>query len=255
MGSLLDGLEVVLVRTRFPENIGMAARACANMGCPSLCLVMPENRNPEKASPLATPQGQALLDRMAEYQTLPQALAHSVLVIGTTARTGGWRQSPLAPEQAASLVAASLAGGNRVSLVFGSEDRGLINEEITHCHRLVSIPTDSAASSLNLAQAVLLMTYECARAVRVLSREETGRQQRTTGRPVTAAEQELLLNNLRDMLLRIDYLHGDNPEYFFLPWRRFFGRTKLLRHEYDALMGCCRQIRNKLAGHFPGREG
>ena len=59
---LLQGLEVVLVKTRFPENIGMAARACVNMGCPTLRLVDPERWDREKARPLATPKGQDILD-------------------------------------------------------------------------------------------------------------------------------------------------------------------------------------------------
>ena len=58
---LLQGLEIVLVKTRFPENIGMAARACVNMGCPTLRLVDPERWDREKARPLATPKGQDLL--------------------------------------------------------------------------------------------------------------------------------------------------------------------------------------------------
>jgi tRNA/rRNA methyltransferase len=245
--SLLHGLDIVLVKTRFPENIGMVARACANMGCTSLSLVAPERWDRAKAAPLATARGQAILDGLAVCHSLPQALAQSVLVLGTTARTGGWRQALLGPEQAALLVAAALGNGDRVSLVFGSEDRGLVNEDILHCQRLVSIPTDAAASSLNLAQAVLIMLYECARAVRTAS---LGRRARASAVPrepsLTAVEQEKLLKTVHDLLLQIDYLHGDNPEYFFMPWRRFFGRTKLLRHEYDALMGCCRQIRNKL---------
>ena len=249
MDNLLDGLDIVLVRTRFPENIGMAARACANMGCSSLSLVTPENWNPEKAAPLATPKGQGLLERIAVYQSLPEALAGSVLVLGTTARTGGWRQSLLSPEQAAGLVAPTLAGGNRVAIVFGSEDRGLVNEEIIHCHRLVTIPAAAGATSLNLAQAVLLLTYVCSREMRAVIQREAAPKKAETGRSITAAEQELLLQTLQETLVQIDYLHGENPDYFFLPWRRFFGRTKLQRHEYDALMGCCRQLRNKLARH------
>ena len=54
------------------------------------------------------------------------------------------------------------------------------------------------------------------------------------------------MESLKDMLLRLDYLHGDNPDYFIMPWRRLFSRAGLRRHEYDALMGLCRQVRHKL---------
>ena len=248
MVSLLDGLDVVLVKTRFPENIGMAARACVNMGCSSLRLVDPERWDREKARPLATPKGQDLLDGVTVSSDLSEAVAPTALVVGTTARVGGWRQSLLAPTQAAAAVAEVLARGERVALVFGPEDRGLNNEEITHCHKLTTIPTDPAASSLNLAQAVLLLLYECGNAVRNCQKKEGGRSPSESGggKLATAAEQERLMESVKDMLLRLDYLHGDNPEYFLMPWRRLFTRAGLRRHEYDALMGLCRQVRHKL---------
>lgn len=248
MASLLDGLDVVLVKTRFPENIGMAARACVNMGCSSLRLVDPERWDREKARPLATPKGQDLLDGVTVSPDLSEAVAPTALVVGTTARVGGWRQSLLAPTQAAAAVAEVLARGERVALVFGPEDRGLNNEEITHCHKLTTIPTDPAASSLNLAQAVLLLLYECANAVRNCQKNEGGRAPGESGggKLVTAAEQERLMESVKDMLLRLDYLHGDNPDYFLMPWRRLFTRAGLRRHEYDALMGLCRHVRHKL---------
>ena len=243
---LLQGLEVVLVKTRFPENIGMAARACVNMGCPTLRLVDPERWDREKARPLATPKGQDILDAVEVHEDVAQAVAQSALVFGTTARVGGWRQALLSPEQAAREAAAVLARGERVSFVFGPEDRGLNNDEIMHCHRLVTIPTDPAASSLNLAQAVLLLSYACANAIRALRHGEKPSDEPRGGKAATAAEQERLMESLKDMLLRLDYLHGDNPDYFLMPWRRLFSRAGLLRHEYDALMGLCRQVRHKL---------
>lgn len=264
MKHLLHGLDVVLVQTRFPENIGMAARACVNMGCGHISLVTPERWLRDKAAPLATPKGQGILDGISLYDSLPEAVADSTLVIGTTARRGGWRQAMLSPERCAAEVADCLRQGGRVSLVFGPEDRGLDNAAITQCHRLVCIPTDPEASSLNLAQAVLLLLYACASAVRTAEKggkadsaagpaegaealsgdsapETTGH-----GAPASAADMERLMAALRDMLLRIDYLHGDNPDYFLMPWRRLFGRARLRRHEYDALMGMCRQVRRAL---------
>ena len=110
----------------------------------------------------------------------------------------------------------------------------------------MTIPTDPAASSLNLAQAVLLLSYACANAVRALRHGEKPSDEPRGGKAATAAEQERLMESLKDMLLRLDYLHGDNPDYFLMPWRRLFSRAGLLRHEYDALMGLCRQVRHKL---------
>lgn len=122
----LDLLQVVLVQTRFPENIGMAARACVNMGSHSIRLVAPERWDREKARPLATPKGQGVLDDVQVLPDVSAAVADCSLVIGTTARTGGWRRSLLSPEQAAGEVAQALERGEKVAIVFGPEDRGQI---------------------------------------------------------------------------------------------------------------------------------
>lgn len=248
----LNGVEVVLVRTRFPENIGMAARACANMGCSRLCLVAPERWEIAKARPLATPKGLPVLEGTRVAPTLAAAVADSSLVMGTTARLGGWRKSVLTADQAGSVATQAMRAGEGISLVFGSEDRGLSNEELLLCQRLVTIPTAGGASSLNLAQAVLILLYECSRALRGEgTKPEASAPGHADGAPpgargITAAELERLMENFKAMLLTLDVLHGDNPEYFLLPWRRLFGRARLRRHEYDALMGLCRQARNKL---------
>ena len=241
--SGLPDLTVVLVGTRFPENVGMAARACANMGCPNLILVAPELWIPEKARPLATAKGEAVLESLRIVDTLAQALAEQVLVIGATARVGGWRRNLLTPEDAAAEIAPLLEEHAPVALVFGPEDRGLNNDELEHCHRLVTIPT-AGASSLNLAQAVLLLLYACLRASPAPARTaDPG----PLSRRVNHAELELVYAAIRDTLLDIDYLHADNPDYFLMPVRRFLGKAALRRHEMDMLLGICRQIRGTTA--------
>ncbi|MCR5813185.1 MAG: RNA methyltransferase [Desulfovibrio sp.] len=236
---LLDGLRTVLVKTRFPENIGMVARAQANMGCPELVLVAPERWDYAKALPLATPKGQAILDSVRQKPDLASALADCSYVVGTTARTGGWRQKLLQPEQAAQEIVRRLKAGMRVALVFGPEDRGLENSEICACDDLVTIPTDQA-SSLNLAQAVLLLLYVCAMACR------QSHEHKQANKGITHADLDRFLEHFKAMLLALDCLHGDNIEYFFLPWRRLFARLELRRSEYDALMGLCRQVQRKI---------
>ncbi len=240
---VLKGLRVVLVNTRFPENIGMAVRACANMGCGELSLVTPERWLPERAAPLATPKGQDLLSRVAVQPDLLSAAGDCELVIGTTARTGGWRRALLSPAQAAAKVQAVLARGGRVALVFGSEDRGLENSDIEFCQHIATIPTAGEASSLNLAQAVLLMLWECAQAARGAEAAGSGG---SGERGISAADSERLMAGLEQALLRLDVIHGSNPAYFLMPWRRFFARAGLRRHEYDAFMGLCRQILSRV---------
>lgn len=245
---LLSGqsfLRVVMVKTRFPENVGMAARACANMGADEIVLVDPELWHIEKARPLATAKGQTLLEAVRVVPSLAEALTGTSLVLGTTARTGGWRREWLSPEKAAQETAEALADNASVALVFGPEDRGLDNDEVELCHRLVTIPTMPGVSSLNVAQALLLILYECHKA-RSKGRQPASDSSPLASRRMNTEERERLTATLKDTLLQLDYLHGDNPDYFMMPFRRFLGRVALRRHEYDTLMGICRQIRYKL---------
>lgn len=262
--SPMSRLRLVLTRPRFPENIGMAARASANFGRASLHLVQPERWNPEhrdKALPLATSQGAPLLDSLVLHDSLADAVAPCPLVLGTTARTGGWRRQIISPRQAAEEAALRLAAGEEVALVFGPEDRGLSNADLRHCGRLVSIPAAPDASSLNLAQAVLLMMYECRLALSGLpDRPIPGPAVSSSGLPapraaarakgghgelsrrVTRRERDLLDAALKKSLLDIGFLRPDNPDYFFLPLARFFDRADLRRHEMDIFMGICRRM-------------
>ena len=248
---MLHNLSVILVRTRFPENIGMVARAMANMGASSLILVQPERWAPEgldreKAAPLATPQGLALLDSLTVEADLEAALAPFSVAFGTTARTGGWRKDLIAPEKAAGEARAIARAGGRAALVFGSEDKGLLNEEVEMCTRLVTIPTAAEHASLNLAQAVLVMLYECMKAEAAGGSNWSSPPQSHDSRRVTIEEERILLTALQESLTALDHLPKGNPGWFMQPMRGFLRKSRLRRHEFDMLMGICRQLRHKL---------
>ncbi|WP_239446642.1 RNA methyltransferase [Mailhella massiliensis] len=237
--AMMQKLRLVLVRTNFPENIGMAARASANFGHSPLYLAEPRRWDYEKALPTATSQGRPLLDSITVTSSVHDAVAPCTLVIGTTARTGGARQQLIMPRQAAAEIARRLALGEEVAIMFGPEDRGLSNEDLEHCGRLVSIPTAPDASSLNLAQAVLLMIYECYLALPDTAKIDS---HPNLSRRVTSEEREFFFHAFKNMLMDIGTIPRDNPEHFFLPLARFFDRADLRRHEMDIFMGICRQM-------------
>lgn len=236
---------VILVRTRFPENIGMAARACANMGVSRLVLVDPELWDYDKAAPLATGKGLDVLANVTVMPTLAEALKGHTMAFGTTARTGGWRTGVMTPRKAAAKIAGYAATEDKdaaVALVFGPEDRGLENAETAQCTHLITIPTAPEASSLNLAQAVLVVLYECFTAsLEHAYHPDRMPKGRKTSRAATLEEQELLFATLEKTLDQIDFLPKDNAEWFMRPLRLFFQRTALRRHEFDLFMGICRQ--------------
>lgn len=233
----LGHIKIVLVRPRFPENIGMIARAAANMGCPNLVLIEPEIWNEEKAAVLATSKGMPVLKSIEFASSLDAALAGCNLAIGTTARLGGWRADTLTPWQAAEMLMAENAGIG--ALVFGSEDKGLTNEDICSCTAIAHIST-AFASSLNLAQAALIMLYECHKLAR------DSHSVRNSQGMISIGEEKRLLMKLKEALLELDCLHGQNPDYFFRQWQGLFRRMRIKRHEYDAFMGFLRQLNHRL---------
>jgi tRNA/rRNA methyltransferase len=246
--AFMNRLRLVLVRTNFPENIGMAARASANFGHAPLFLAEPRRWDYAKALPTATSQGQPLLDSITVTQSVQEAVAPCTLVIGTTARTGGARQQLITPRQAAEEISARLAAGENAAIMFGPEDRGLSNEDLENCSRLVTIPTAPDASSLNLAQAVLLMVYECYLALPDTAYIDS---HPNLSRRVTAEERSILFDALKHALMDIGTIPRDNPEHFFLPLARFFDRADLRRHEMDIFMGICRQMSRLCAEQAP----
>jgi tRNA/rRNA methyltransferase len=236
---MLESLRIVLFRPKFSENVGAAARACANMGVARLVVVDPVDFDLGRARALATSKGGLVLEAMRRCQTLAEAVADTQAVYGTTARLGGWRTGVVTPEEAAGDICRALGGAEAVAIVFGPEDAGLSNQETLLCSRLINIPTAGEATSLNLGQAVLLVCYEVFKKAQGLD----GQTLPPASRTVTHGEREALLSALAVMLRSIDFLKSDNQDYWMLPVRRFIDRVGLRRREFDTLMGVCRQVK------------
>lgn len=247
---MLENVTVVLVRPKYPENIGSVARACLNMGCPNLTLVSPRYFEIDRALPLATVHAKHILEQARVVDTLEEAIEGHSSAYGTTARTGGWRKGVMLPPRLAKVVGEKVRMNGTVAIVFGPEDTGMTNEETQLCTSLVTIPTDREGVSLNLSQAALVLLYEC-------FKEALERPFVPDGPPderlCTVAEQETLFSNLKESLLAIDYLRDNNTDYWMMPVRRFLARISLKRNEFNLLMGICRQVKwiAKEAGRGP----
>lgn len=237
---MLKNISVILFGTKYPENVGSAARAMKNMDCSELILVNPPLWNMERAMPLATAKAHEIVEKARICPDLETALADHSKIYGTTARTGGWRKGVLTPAKAAPLIVQQLKDGEKIAIVFGPEDRGLTNEETKLCSRLINIPTSEESSSLNLSQAVLIILYECFKEALDTPFTPAGPPEE---RVTTFQEQEILAVNLQETLLAIDFLKADNSDYWMLPVKRFMSRINIKRNEFNLLMGICRQIK------------
>lgn len=231
-GNNLDHISIVLNEPRYPENIGAAARAMRNMGIRDLRVVAPQNYDIERVRKMATHAASDVIETLRLFDTLPDALSEFGYVVGTTARLGGRRQVLTPPVMAEKMTAISQE--NRVALVFGREDRGLSNEDLRLCHELVNIPT-AAFSSLNLAQAVMVMCYECFKA-------SAPEKKAFVPRLANRHELDGMYAQLKEILVRICYLQPENPDYWMNHIRNYFTRLQLRAREVSIIRGLIRQM-------------
>jgi tRNA/rRNA methyltransferase len=204
-----------------------------NMGINDLALVNPTQLRRRAADTMAV-HARNVLDTMQVHTSLRAAVADCGLVVGTTCRPGLYRDGALSPRALAPHIVAA-AEANRVALVFGPEDSGLANDDLRLCHQLVTIPSDPAYPSLNVAQAALLCCYE----VFIVAQGEAA----APPRPLAIAErQELMYEKLKSALLKVGFLHGDNPDHIMFALRRILGRAGLEDRDVRILLGMARQI-------------
>jgi tRNA/rRNA methyltransferase len=156
----LAGPVVVLVEPQLGENIGMAARAMGNFGLTRLRIVNPRDGWPNVHARRAASGADHILDQVALFDTLTEAVADCTLLFATTARAHDQAKPVVAPDAAAREIATQIAGGGTVAILFGRERYGLQNEEVALADRIITFPVNPAFASLNLAQAVLLIGYE-----------------------------------------------------------------------------------------------
>ena len=237
-------IRFVLVNTSHPGNIGASARAIATMGFSRLCLVAPHAFPHGEATALAAGAAN-LLDAAVVSPDLVSAIADCQLVLGATVRRRGVALEELNPREAATRILASAAQGEQVALLFGNERVGLDNDEIMHCHAAITIPSDPACSSLNLAQAVQVVAWELrmawlAGAAQTSSATFVSPAPHVETRddpPASAAELEGFFDHLAQALDDIDFHKGRSPRTIMRRLRRFFLRAQPDQRELHVLRG------------------
>ena len=227
-------IRIVLVGTTHPGNIGGVARAMKNMCLSDLVLVAPEAEFPSGQARARASGATDVLANTRVVSTLEEAIADCQLVAGASARLRAipW---PLhdARDSAQMLYEQSELG--QVALVFGREHSGLTNEELERCHHLVHIPANPDYSSLNIAAAVQVMTYEL-HMVHRLAENETLKVENDYPM-ATAQELEGLYSHFEQALETIGFFNPDNPRQLMRRLRRLFNRARLDKMELNILRG------------------
>ena len=239
-------VRVILVEPKLEENIGAVARVLKNFGFSELYLVKPPAFT-EKMFWVASHAGD-VLRASTVTSSLEEAIAGSKLVVGTTAKTGisanrHLRKPLFSPRELVAKLADGGGGdgGGVLALLFGPEDRGLLNEELVHCDLLVSIPTSAAYSVLNLSHAVAIVLYE------LYERQQADEPDSSTEQPPLAAvaDKERLFEHISTFLEMIEY-RAHKRERTILMLRRLLGRAILTAREVRTLRGILRSAERKL---------
>ena len=236
--SATSNIRIVLVGTQHPGNIGSAARAMKTMGLSKLVLVAPE-KAPDRDTHAMAAGADDLVEAAPVFATLAEAVADCRWVLGATARNRRIQLEPLHPRDAARRAVLATASGP-VALVFGRERTGLDNDELQLCHAAVHIPSDPAFSSLNLAAAVQVLSYElrCALlAGEVVEEAAVVRTAPPVEGAASHAELEGFFAQLGDTLEQIDFHKGRAPDSAMRKLRRLYLRANLDSADVRLLRG------------------
>jgi tRNA/rRNA methyltransferase len=257
--NLFDRVRFVLVETSRPGNIGAAARAMKTMGFHDLVLVKPRYEHVlmhEEAVAFAS-GAQDVLQQARVVNSLDEAIADCNVVAGLSARLREFSPPLMQPREFAASISASMAASTadsttastadestlQAALVFGNERFGLSNEQVERCNVLLHVPTNPDYSSLNLAQAVQIMAYECRMATVASTHMPSGIG--FQGELAKAEQIEGMFNHLEQALIDIDFLDPTHPKKLMSRLRRLFSRSALETEEVNILRGIAQHIQQK----------
>lgn len=223
----------------------MVCRAMRNFGFYDLRLVNPCQLDHPEALKFAV-SAKDMLATAKVYPSLGEAIADAPLSVATTRRHGKYRQEIFTPPEIAAKIRNGIAA-NRAALVFGREDSGLTTDEVALCRWQATIPTDEFGS-LNLAQAVLLFSYELRQGL--AAGDHQGEQREIA--PTAALEP--LYGQMEATLLKVGFLKPENPAHLMRTFRRIFARAELDSREVAVLRGMFSQV-DWATGAFQGKKG
>ena len=252
MRSELDHLRVVLVRARNPLNIGAAARAMSNFGFFHLRVVQPYEAAFREAR--SAVGASAVLSSAEEFSSVADAVADCSLVVGTTSVGRREVQHSIRSLEAGAPRIRKRLHSSRVALLFGSEKVGLSNQDLSHCHWLLRIPTRAEHRSMNLGQAVAVCLYELARICRATLRPGKAPPPRVP--PAASEELERITAVLLDALRASGYLIPRAAPPTEEKLRRLVRRLHLSSADAQLWLGMLRQILWKLRSEeeHPGSQ-
>ena len=234
-GATGGGPAIILVEPQLGENIGTAARAMLNCGLDDLRLVRPRDGWPNDKAITAASGADRVLHNARLFPDVPAAIADLRHVYASTARDRYMVKRELSPRRAAEEMRGFLAAGEPCGILFGPERTGLVNDDIALADTVVTAPLNPAFSSLNLAQAVLIVGYEW-----FIAKTEPAAEVLHTGhsRPADKAELLRFFDHFEEALVLSGFLrHPDKRPSMTRNLRNLFQRAQCTEQELRTLHG------------------
>lgn len=230
--NLFENTYIILVRPEKIRNIGQTARAIKNFGFTNLRIISPPAGNMREAYENAV-NAKDIIDKREIYNNIEDATRDLNILIGTTSRA---QELPMSPTNLAEYILSKPE--LKYGILFGTEFRGLSNEELSLCHKVVSIPTSELYPSLNLSHAICIICYELRKAF--VSNEYIKYIQ---NEPLASiSEIENLLAHAKETLKNIGFLKEDAPGHLIPILRRFASNIEITSKDIRILRGILRQI-------------
>ena len=244
---MLSNIHIVLVRTFHPGNIGSAVRSAKTMALSHVDLVAPKDYPSEQATQMAAGAAD-MLATCQTYANLATCLADSQLTIATTARPRGYDLPVVGPEQAAQLLLKHSQHG-KVALMFGPERMGLHNDDLKLAQYRLTLPANPDYSSLNLAAAVQIMSYEIFKASSFSSELAISNESAAkASQPLHSSEQfEQLLEQLEWVLKAVKFLKSHQGETL-MRIRQYMRKSEPTQIEMNIMRGAVKAIARELSG-------
>ncbi len=241
-------IRIVLVETSHPGNIGAVARAMKNMCLQSLYLVRPK-QYPDSHAMARSSGAIDVLNNAVVCDSLSEALSDCRLVIAASARSRSisW-PTTTAPEAAQKLINGGMQAP--VALVFGREDRGLNNEELDLCNFMVQLPANPEFSSLNIAAAVQVFSYEVRKtflAEQALQQPSSSLASQSTelemeDRPASSINLKRLFDHLETTLVQVDFMPAHRTRTLMRKLMRFFHKSQVTEEEVSIFRGILTEL-------------
>lgn len=230
----LNNIRVVLVEPIHGGNIGSICRAINNNGITQLYIVNPSARIDWNEAKKLACNAKDQLSNIKKCMSIEEAIRDCSMVAGTTARKGFYRNTSLTIEDLSPIILDS-ANINNVALLFGREDKGLNNKELSLCTHLVQIPSSDLYTSLNLSQAVMICCYEIFKHSNIFQPSHENFDE------ASSELRERMFNLWEKMIIETEFTDTQKLSHMMLGIRRIFNRGKLSIPDVKILMGIAKQ--------------